>query len=520
MTGKKEKISSNSQRLIGFTVSGLQIVVSVLSGLLFTPFLISSLGQVEYGLYQLLYSAIGYVAVLDLGLGGTITRYIIKYDSDETRESQKSVVSMCLWLYMGLSGIAFIAVIIVSFFLKDLFVSTITDHNIVKAEMLFIIMGISSCLSLFDHAFSGILTAYEKYTITKGIRVLRDIARIFILTVLFLFGADSLAVVTVDLMLMVLITTIDAITSQRTMSFKFFSGKFDLPMLKSLLSFSLFAFLQVIVSQINTSLDRLLLGRFSTLIIVGLYGVAMQLYNMFMSFGNLFGGLTLPMITRVVCIGHTDEEITNHCVRYSRIQCFIMLPILAGFALFGEQFISFWMRDKYDSFQLWAIILIIVTPNILEWIETPIFNVMKAKNMQATRSLLLIFVALCNVVLTVFLVQWNEIYGAAIGTAISFIIGNNILSNIYYHKKVGINMFRFLGGISHRILPAWILSLIAGLAVRMIPGTSLMIFIAKCVLYVLVYMIFMYLIGANASEKAMCHEFAKKIMGNLLKHGI
>lgn len=511
---KSKELSVNKQRFVGFVVSGLQIVISVVSGLLFTPFLISSLGQVEYGLYQLLYSAIGYVAILDLGLGGTITRYVIKYDREGEREKQKSVVTMCLFLYLVLSVIAFFAVILVSFGLRGIFTQTITEDNIRKARMLFILMGISSCVSLFDHAFVGVLNAYEKYTVTKGIRMFRDISRMGILFFLFKLGHDSLAIVIVDLVLVTLITIIDAIMGRKKIQGKYLSGKMDTSLLKSILAFSFYAFLQVIVSQVNTSIDRLLLGRFSTLFFVGMYGVAMQLYNMFCSFGNVFGGLTFPIITKVVCDGNSDDVITTNCIKFSRIQCFILLPLLSGFALFGLHFIDIWMRGKYDSFQLWLIILIIVTPNILEWIETPIFNVMKAKNMQKTRSLLLIFVTVANLFLTIWLVKYNEIYGAAIGTAISFIIGNNILSNIYYHKKVGVNMKNFFAGILRGVLPAWIISIVIGLFIRLIPGVSVFIFLGKCLLYVLVYGLLMYFIGLNIREKDYCMSYLRRFSKN------
>ena len=505
-------LSANKQRMIGFVVAGLQILVSTLSGLLFTPFMISSLGQVEYGLYQLLYSAIGYVAVLDLGLGSTVVRYIIKYDSDETRDKQKSVVSMCLMLYFVISAIAMLAVFGVSFFLKNMFVSTITDANLAKARLLFILMGVSSCLSLFDHAFMGILNAYEKYTVTKGVRIFRDIFRIALLIVLFKMGVDSLAIVLVDLSLMALITIVDLISSKRLMRFSFFTKKIDVPLLKSILSFSLFAFLQVIVSQVNISIDRLVLGRYSTLVIVGMYGVAMQLYNMFSSFGNLFGGLTLPMVTRAVYQGGDRNQISDMCAKHSRIQCYILLLVLSGFTLFGREFIGFWLDGEYDAFQLWAIILLITAPNIIEWIETPIFNVMKAKNLQKMRSLILIGVMVVHVILAVIFVKYEifGVFGAAIATSISFVLGNNILSNIYYHKMVGINMIRYVIKLCKGILPAWILSMGVGYAISLLPGGSIWMFLAKCVLFTAVYGLLMLFLGTNAQERAMLKSRVKK----------
>ena len=169
------------------------------------------------------------------------------------------------------------------------------------------------------------------------------------------------------------------------------------------------------------------------------------------------------------------------------------------------------MRDKYNSLHLWLIIVIIISPNILEWIETTIFNVMKAKNMQRTRSLLLISVTIGNLFLTVILVKFNQIFGAAIGTAISFIIGNNILSNIYYHKKVGVNMKKFFAGILRGIFPAWIISILSGLLIRLIPGESIVVFLVKCLIYVLVYGLLIFLIGLNLSEKDLCITYLRRI---------
>lgn len=508
----KMKISVERQRKIGFVVSILQIMISTLSGLLFTPFLISSLGQDEYGLYQLLFSTIGYIATLDLGLGGTITRYVIKYDAEGDVENRKSVIGMCIKLYSVLSLIAFVAVIVVTPFLDKMFISTITGENLAHARLLFVIMGVSACISLFDHAFTGILTAYEKYIVTKGLRAVKDIARIFILVVLFVLGFDALAIVCVDFIAMVIIIVTDMISCRISTPIKSFKGKFCKPLFREIVIFSMFVFMQVIISQVNASLSRIVLGRYSTLLLVGMYGVAMQIYNMASSLGGVFGGLTLPMITRCVCMEKNDRIVTDSCIKYSRIQCYILLPILSGFFLFGRHFIGIWMEDQYDVGQLWGVILLILTPNILEWIETPIFNVMKAKNKQAIRSMLLFIVMLFNLFLTVYLVKGGSVYGAALGTAISCFIGNNILSNIYYHKKIGVNMFQYFFGTFKGILPVWLATIIIGVFINKIPGIGAVSFIVKVILYVILYICGIFFFAANNDEKNLVYAQIKKFI--------
>ena len=63
-------------RKTGVVLSYVLLVVEIFSTLLFTPFLIRTLGQAEYGIYQLVLSITAYLALLDLGVGNSVIRYI------------------------------------------------------------------------------------------------------------------------------------------------------------------------------------------------------------------------------------------------------------------------------------------------------------------------------------------------------------------------------------------------------------------------------------------------------------
>ena len=63
-----------NQRRWGAVLSYVNIILTVLVGLLYTPLMLRLLGQSEYGLYSLIGSVIGYLGVLDMGLGNTLVR--------------------------------------------------------------------------------------------------------------------------------------------------------------------------------------------------------------------------------------------------------------------------------------------------------------------------------------------------------------------------------------------------------------------------------------------------------------
>ena len=499
-----------NQRKAGFVLSYLSIFVSSMVGILFTPYMISSLGSIEYGLYQLLYSVIGYIALLDFGLGSTLTRFILKYRAENNYEKVNTVITMCVKIY-GVFGILVMLIVsIVSLNLDSLFKTTITAENLAYAQKLFMIMGATTSLSLISHALTGVQTAHEKYIITKGIYVLRQVLRVAIMIVLLKFNLGATAIVMTDFVVTFGIVVFDIVYCKFVLKKPIIKGKTDIKLIKPLFSFSVFVFIQIIVTQINVGIDKVILGRYSCLEFVALYGVAMQLYSLFNSIGGVIVSITLPRISEVIFANSSVNEVTDCCVKYSRMQLHILAPLIIGFTVLGKHFVSLWVPE-YDSTAVYIVALLIIVPQILESVEGTIFNVMKAKNLQATRSIILFAVAILHVVLSIVLLKFFPLYGPALGTCISFVLGNTILSNIYYHKKVGINMFRYFRNLFKGILPTILISLIGGVFINYIPVAGWLGFIIKGCCFVAVYGIFILLLGLDKYEKSMVKGILKKI---------
>ena len=68
-----------NQLKAGALLSYVSIVLNNIIGLVYTPFMLRMMGQVEYGLYSLAASVVAYLTVLDLGFANAIVRYTAKY---------------------------------------------------------------------------------------------------------------------------------------------------------------------------------------------------------------------------------------------------------------------------------------------------------------------------------------------------------------------------------------------------------------------------------------------------------
>lgn len=72
----------------GAILNYVSIVVRLTTSFLLTPFIISSLGVEEYGLFMLSGSVIAWLALTDLGLGATVSKYVVTYRAKGEHEQQ------------------------------------------------------------------------------------------------------------------------------------------------------------------------------------------------------------------------------------------------------------------------------------------------------------------------------------------------------------------------------------------------------------------------------------------------
>ena len=67
-----------NQLKAGATISYLALGINIITGLLYTPWMINSIGRTNFGLYTLAMSVIS-LFVFDFGLSSAVTRFIAKY---------------------------------------------------------------------------------------------------------------------------------------------------------------------------------------------------------------------------------------------------------------------------------------------------------------------------------------------------------------------------------------------------------------------------------------------------------
>ena len=240
-----------------------------------------------------------------------------------------------------------------------------------------------------------------------------------------------------------------------------FSG-FQKDALREIFVFSGYLFLNSITDQITFSTDNVILSSVEGTTAVAIYNVGSSFKGYFQNFSTSISSVFAPQVNQLVAQNHPMKELDEIFIRIGRIQFYVVSLVLIGYCSIGHPFVCLWAGEEYsDSFYIGLLLMIAVTVPAFQNVG---LEIQKAKNMHKARSIVYFLVALANIGITIPLSQrWSGI-GAAFATMICMFIGTVIFMNIYYWKRVGLNIPQFWKSIAS-ILPGYFAPILIGVLI-------------------------------------------------------
>ena len=491
----------------GAILSYLQIALNVIVGLLYTPLMIRTLGRAEYGLYNTVASAISMLTMLNLGFGNGYVRFYSRYRSEGRTEEIKRLNGLFLTIFLIIGAVAFSLGLLLTGNLSLVFGDGLTSSELTTARTLMLLLSINLAVSFPMTAFQSIVSAHEKFVFLKLLGMCKTVVGPLVTIPLLLLGYGSVAMVSVTLGVSLFTDVIYASFVLFGLREKFVFRRTEERIFGELFSYTVFIAINIIVDQINWNIDKIIIGRFHGTETVAVYSVGAEMQHYFCLFSTAVSGVFAPRIHRTVndremSPTERDGALSSLFSRVGRIQFIVMALIASGFIFFGREFISLWAGAGYD--QSYAVALLLVLPLTVPLIQNVGIEIQRAKNKHQFRSIVYLAMALLNLSMTIPLTRHYGAIGAAVGTAISLVVANGIIMNIYYHKALGINVLAFWRGI-FKIFPSLILPVIAGLFIRaFIPiGEGVLWLGLGIIIYTAVYSGSLWLFGMNSYEKAI-----------------
>ena len=510
-------MNDSSQRKLGAILSYISIIVSTIIQLLYTPFLISKLGQSEYGLYSLVNSIIGYLVVLDLGFGNAIVVYTAKYRAVNDTESEQKLLGMFKIVFYIIGLFAMMLGIILFLNVNNIFGNSMTDVELEKTKIMMLILTLNLGLSFSFNIYTCIINAYEKFVFQKILAILTSIIKPIIMIPLLLLGFKSITMVLVLTGINICIMFLNYFYCKKTIKCKTKFIGFDKLLFKTIIGYSIWIFIGTIVDKVNWSVDNIILGAVSGTVAVSVYSVASQLNLLFINLSTAVSGVLLPKVSKMVAKNSSSKQLTDELIKVGRIQYYIIFLMCSGLIMFGRQFIDAWVGPDYS--QSYYVALILIIPVCFPLIQNLGLSIIQAMNKFRFRSISTLVMAIINVFISIYLAKKFGPIGAAIGTGIALIICNLIITNIYYYKIIKLDVIRFWKDIFLMTIRLFIPVVIVVPILIFVKLSNIQSILLLIPSYTLLYCIVCYFIVMNKYEKEFVNNSLTKVLKILhLKH--
>ena len=486
-----------------------QMFIGAAISLFYTPLTLNILGQTEYGLYNLSSSIISYLSLLSLGFGSSYIRFYSKY---KTKGNDDDIAKLN-WLYLltfTIMGIvSLILGILVSNNVRLFFNQTYTLEDMKIAKKLMILLTINLSLSFPMSLFNAYIISQEKFIFQKIVSIITTIIGPCLSICALLLGYGSIGMVAITTLLTTVLNLINIVYCFKKLKFRIKIGRTQTGLFKEIFVFSFFIAMNQIIDQINWQTDKIILGKMINASAVAIYAIASTINNYYVCFSTAITDVFVPEINRIENEGGVDKDkkLTDIFIKVGRLQWIVLSLVLTGFVFFGKIFIIKWAGSDYVT--SYYIILLLIVPVTIPLLQSVGIDIQRAKNMHKFRSIVYLVMAVLNVIISIILCKFYGIIGVTLGTTISLVVANGLIMNIYYYKKIKLNVLKF-----------WkeILKMMPGLIVPVLLGTCILIvyrfnniveYVCLIILYVIIFAISMYCLALNKNER----DIIKKKLG-------
>jgi O-antigen/teichoic acid export membrane protein len=421
-------MASAKQFKYGVVLSYIVIIFNILSGLLYTPWMISKIGKADYGLYILVTSFLAYFTV-DYGLYQAVNKMVAERIANKDFVGEQKVINVATTIYVALDILILLALLFAYNNIETIY-TNLTNDELRTFYKLFVIAS-SFVLFSFPLVFlKGIFMAREYFVVIKSFDMLQKILLI-VLTVTCLFLDLGVVSLVIAYGLAPFISRICQYIYLRRKGIKFKVGVFDKYITKEMFTISVWLFIFVFSQMLITNIAPSLLAKYTDTTQIAIFAIGISLYNYVYAFAGAINGFFLPKIFKLKS-KNENERIVQLSAMASAVQLYVVGLFIFGLYVVGKEFITLWVGDSFLS--AWYICLCLLAPCLISFSQAVEHQELFAENKLWCSSVLKICSAVSSISLGIWLIPKFQAIGCAIAIGTSVAIFEVIGLNIIYFK--------------------------------------------------------------------------------------
>lgn len=440
---KKER---HDLKKISILISYASAVVALLASFFITPVILDNVGDSNYGLYSFCASLTTWLTVLTTAIASS---YIFFAKREIAKNGNDAVTNQLFNRIFQLFAVLIVVVVLTIPPLLYFLDIRLPNYSLEQSKVIFLLLGISGievAVSILFSFYHQYLVSRKEFFFVRGKNLLLEILGYGLnLACAFLFKS-IIAIALVTTLKTLLSGVLNWLWASRIDKPQF--EKISLIEHKSelwtIIKYVSFVTLNSVVTTINNTLDKTILGFMGYSSLVTIYQLAFSFSTYLLLVVAAVQETYMPQIHEYYSTEKTKEAHTLFSL-VTKIQLILMVCIVFGFVACGYDFVLVWVGGERINVYYYAAVL-----NILSIVPNSCgiaADCERALNKHKFRPLVLVASAILNIIVSVvlafFLNDELVIWGCIAGTAASKIIAEWIVIPVYDSRVIGLPMKTF-----------------------------------------------------------------------------
>ena len=472
-----------------------------------SPFVIHTLGNVQYGIWSLLTVLTGYMGILDLGVRASTGRHVTLYIGKKDHKSVDETIRTSLAFFSAI-GILIVAIgVAMGWLFPNAFSSVpIEYHALVR--LLLPILAFNMWITTFGSVFASVLIAHDRFDLSNAVGLVTLAIRTAGTVLVLNAGMGLLGLTLIVVGCNVLGVIVTWMLARRIYHrLKVWPLVFSKPRMREILGYGVAAFISAIAIKIIGQTDLIIVGAVISVGEVTIYSVGAMLIYYSSTFIGQIGSTFFPSVQRAAARGELGP-VKWLFFRQVRFALIFGVPMYVGFMVFSEPFIRLWMLGPgfpESSVEKAALVMLILAASKLFYLFTlGSGELLAAIGYIRFNAGIAVTEAFFNLGLSLFFVMFLDwgLLGVAAGTLTARILVRTYFHPWYACRKAGLSWKGFLvkigltGALSMLAFGGWCL-----LIRQVILGSSWLMFCLQVVAALVGYVPIALLILVPADDR-------------------
>ena len=331
------------------------MIIRVVSAMVITPLLLARLGKEGYGVWMLVGQVVAYLAILDLGVGSSVGRFVAKYNANGDHRNTSRIINSAIFLFSVSAILIVVTTLILWPNFSKFFSLSVEYFNIGK--WLILLTGLGVALGFPLRIGQGVLEGTHNFHIVYLFRATGAFVKLSLIA--FFFGLCShdnlLLLAVVVLMTNILPSVFMCGTVFKKLPNLLLGFRYvNLASLREIWSLSLSALLGTLATLLFNQGQIIGVGKMIGPEAAALYAIPVML----LTYGSMVAAYVVaafkPMASHMQAL---DKQHSLRALNIKGVKTIFMISLLIAVlaVIFGKSFLQIWLRSEDLSTQDFAI---------------------------------------------------------------------------------------------------------------------------------------------------------------------